>query len=75
MKAGGRLETYPDRRVQKAIRLVFAKAAKLGSVRRALLRSHERGLDLPTRRRNGSAVRDSFRHGKDGFAFKEIRLQ
>ena len=37
MKAGDRFEKDPDRRVQEAIALVFAKVTELGSARQALL--------------------------------------
>src|ERR1039457_5566977 len=37
VKAGDRLEKDPDRRVQEAIVLVFAKVAELGSARQTLL--------------------------------------
>jgi DNA invertase Pin-like site-specific DNA recombinase len=45
-----RVEKDPDRRVQEAIRLVYAKFLELGSVRQVLMWFLDEGLSLPARR-------------------------
>ena len=51
-----KLEKDPDRRVQEAIKLIFAKFAELTTVRQTLLWFLEHGLELPARRPNGEIV-------------------
>jgi DNA invertase Pin-like site-specific DNA recombinase len=47
---GHRLEKDPNRRVQEALKLTFAKFLELGSVRQTLIWFHEHSLELPTHR-------------------------
>ncbi len=51
-----RLEKDPDRRVQKAIGLVFAKFLELGSVRQTLLWFLEHALQVPVRKTGGELM-------------------
>jgi len=44
----GQIELHPDRRVQQAIRMVFAKLAEVGSVRQVLMWLHDEPLALPS---------------------------
>jgi DNA invertase Pin-like site-specific DNA recombinase len=44
-----RMEMEPDRRVQEALRLVFAKFLEIGSVRQVLMWFLDKGLSLPVR--------------------------
>jgi hypothetical protein len=53
---GQKLEKDPDRRVQQAIALIFAKFAELATVRQTLLWFLEHGLELPARQPNGDIV-------------------
>ena len=50
----GKIELNPDRRVQQAIAMVFAKSAELGSVRQVLMWLREENLSLPTLEPDGS---------------------
>src|SRR5262249_21104948 len=48
-----RLEKHPDRRVQQAIRLVFAKFMEYGTVRQTLMWFLEHGLQVPAQNTRG----------------------
>ena len=48
-----RLELHPDRRVRRAIELIFSKFFELGSARQTLMWFIEAGVKLPARRRVG----------------------
>lgn len=45
--SGGKIEIDPDRRVQQAIQLVFAKMIELGSARQVLMWFRREGVSLP----------------------------
>jgi DNA invertase Pin-like site-specific DNA recombinase len=51
-----RLEKDPDRRVQEAIELIFAKFLELGTVRQTLLWFLEHGLQVPVRETGGELM-------------------
>ena len=51
--AEGKIDKDPDRRVQKALELVFAKLTELGSARQVLLWLREERIQLPAAPRDG----------------------
>jgi DNA invertase Pin-like site-specific DNA recombinase len=56
-----RIELDPDRRVQEALRLVFAKFMELGTVRQVLLWFMDHDLRLPVRRHTASGWETAWR--------------
>ena len=53
-KADGRVDKDPDRRVQRAIALVFEKFFELGTARQTLMWMQEQGLRIPAKRHASS---------------------
>jgi hypothetical protein len=56
-----RLEMDPDRRVQEALRLIFAKFLELGTVRQVLMWFLDKGLSLPARQHGAAGWETTWR--------------
>lgn len=69
----GRLEKDPDRRVQRAIRLLFEKTLELGSARQAAMWLLEHALDLPVQYHNGACWETVWRRPTSTMVVRTLR--
>ena len=68
----GRLEKDPDRRVQRALELVFEKTLELGSARQTTLWLLEHRLDLPAQYHNGVRWETVWRRATHGTVLRML---